>query len=365
MDNKVSFAKWDKLFRSQQLSQFNGNAQGLCWLKVKAISRGRLMDKFLNENKISLKATKTGERFIELYDYLVQKDGAEEMLNSFLRNSENELYNTIGVNERQLKSDLYKITSYKWGGDQNNSLDRFFVSHYVKAISKYDELTSKRNEICVNSWNYVENSWYNNWTSFLTESIFKKHSKVISACGEIKSVDFFISQYPIDLKVTYFPKKFMDGKLKAYYNGKMEFTWLKKKAKENGIVFDRNATEAQQIYEITQKFSELGHDDVLKEIKKNRMSVVNEAMNNPSELMKWLYEKQGTMRFGAENRLFLILVDSDDMDNSWKLKRSFQLIEPKVNSYLDNLNDNTLQEIHFVYNKQKFTAKADTIFVIK
>ena len=85
MDNKVSFAKWDKLFRSQQLSQFNGNAQGLCWLKVKAISRGRLMDKFLNENKISLKATKTGERFIELYDYLVQKDGAEEMLNSFLR----------------------------------------------------------------------------------------------------------------------------------------------------------------------------------------------------------------------------------------------------------------------------------------
>ena len=136
MDNKVSFAKWDKLFRSQQLSQFNGNAQGLCWLKVKAISRGRLMDKFLNENKISLKATKTGERFIELYDYLVQKDGAEEMLNSFLRNSENELYNTIGVNERQLKSDLYKITSYKWGGDQNNSLDRFFVSHYVKAISK-------------------------------------------------------------------------------------------------------------------------------------------------------------------------------------------------------------------------------------
>ncbi len=157
----------------------------------------------------------------------------------------------------------------------------------------------------------------------------------------------------------------MDGKLKAYYNGKMEFTWLKKKAKENGIVFDRNATEAQQIYEITQKFSELGHDDVLKEIKKNRMSVVNEAMNNPSELMKWLYEKQGTMRFGAENRLFLILVDSDDMDNSWKLKRSFQLIEPKVNSYLDNFNDNTLQEIHFVYNKQKFTAEADTIFVIK
>ena len=79
MDNKVSFAKWDKLFRSQQLSQFNGNAQGLCWLKVKAISRGRLMDKFLNENKISLKATKTGERFIELYDYLVQKDMVEYM----------------------------------------------------------------------------------------------------------------------------------------------------------------------------------------------------------------------------------------------------------------------------------------------
>lgn len=189
---KISFEEWDSLFRRQDLSPFNGNTEGLCWLKVRAICRGKLIDRFLNDNKITLTSTKTSEKFKMLYNYLVMKDNSEEMLNSFLRNSENELYKAEGIDEEQLKSDLYKVTSYKWGGDQNNSLDKFLVSHYVKAISKFDELISKRNEISENSWNYVENSWYNNWTSYLIESIFKRHKKVISACGEIKSVDFFL-----------------------------------------------------------------------------------------------------------------------------------------------------------------------------
>ena len=61
----------------------------------------------------------------------------------------------------------------------------------------------------------MRTSWYNNWTSYLIESIFKHHTKVISAVGEIKSVDFFINDIPVDLKVTYFPNQYMNDKLKA------------------------------------------------------------------------------------------------------------------------------------------------------
>ena len=63
--------------------------------------------------------------------------------------------------------------------------------------------------------------------------------------------------------------------------------------------------------------------------------------------MTWLYANQGEMRFGAENRLFVILVDANDISQSWKMKRAFTLIEPKVNSYLDNFSEGTLKKIDF------------------
>ena len=55
--------------------------------------------------------------------------------------------------------------------------------------------------------------------------------------------------------------------------------------------------------------------------------------------MSWLYAHQGEMRFGAENRLFVILADSTDMNQSWKMKRAFSLIEPKVKKYLDTFTN--------------------------
>lgn len=150
----------------------------------------------------------------------------------------------MGVDEDALKFDLYHIDTYEWGGDQNNSLDKHLVSRFVKVISSYNDLQSKQTEIQANAWNYVRTSWYNNWTSYLIESIFKHHTKVISAVGEIKSVDFFINDIPVDLKVTYFPNQYMNDKLKAKLNGKSELSWLKLKAKENGIELNRSESVA-------------------------------------------------------------------------------------------------------------------------
>ena len=357
-----NFEKWDKEFRNQNLFAFNNDRNALLWLKVRAISKRLPMSKFLEQNNIQLNATKITDQNKELFSKLeLNIEQSLKMLDAFLCDINNEWYREMGVNEESLKSDLYHIDTYEWGGDQNNSLDKHLVSRFVKVISSYNDLQSKRAEIQANAWNYVRTSWYNNWTSYLIESIFKHHSKVISAVGEIKSVDFFINDIPVDLKVTFFPNQYMNDKLKAKLNGKSELSWLKQKAKDNGI----NLSRSESVLVISEKIGASGHDDILSELRSKRKEVINDAQNNKNELMTWLYANQGEMRFGAENRLFVVLVDSSNLSQSWKMKRAFEQIEPAINSYLDNFTSNSLERIDFDFKGKRYSSLADVIFVVK
>jgi len=357
-----NFEKWEAAFGKQEMHLFNHDAEGLLWLKVRAICRGKQLAKFLKKHHLSLTATKAKEKNRELFELLAGKEEATQWLDAFLRDTDNELYKTIGVDEEKLKSDLFNIREYHWGGDQTNSLDRYMVSHYVKPISDYNTLLQKRDLIAENAWKYVQLSWFNNWTSYLTESIFKKHPSVISAIGEIKSVDFFIKDYPIDLKVTFFPKELLQAKLKEKY-GKSELSWLKHQARERGINFGNGNSNLVQ-YEILRKLEISHFDDLLTQFHASRWQVVEEAMQHPAELLRWLYENQGPMRFGTENRLFLILVNRNNMDESWEMKRQFDFIEPKVNDFLNHFSDSTLKEIPFTFSGRHYRALADVIFII-
>lgn len=359
-----NFEKWDKEFRAQNLFAFNNDANGLLWLKVRAVSRGKQIKQFVESNGLTLASTKITEQNIELFKLLEKRNDAMEMLDKFLLSRNHEWYAAMAVDEAKLKEDLYKVQYYAWGGDQNNSLDKHLVSRFVKVISDYDTLVNKRTEIANNAWNYVQTSWYNNWTSYLIESLFKRHPKVISAVGEIKSVDFFINDYPVDLKVTFFPNQYMDERLKAKL-GKNVLAWLKVQGKPFGITVDTNESESQQIYTLTEKLIEQGHENVIKTLNDTRGQIIQEAQRNPAELMKWLYEHQGEMRFGAENRIFVILADSTDINQSWKMKRAFSLIEPKVKSYLDAFSNRSLKRINFSFKKQNYSSLADVIFVVK
>lgn len=360
----TNFDKWDKEFRAQNMFSFNDDENGLLWLKTRAVCRGKQIRQFLDDNSISLTATKIAEQNRELFKMLEKMPDGMQRLDKYLKEKNHEWYDAMGVDEEKLKADLYKIRYYAWGGDRNNSLDKYLVSRYVKVISNYDELVNRQAEIAENTWAYVQTSWYNNWTSYLIESLFKRHEKVISAVGEIKSVDFFLDNVPIDLKVTFFPNKYMDDKLKAKL-GKKELAWLKQKAGEVNITADRSLPESQQMYVISEKLSEMGHTCILDELKSKRREIVFEAQANPKELMTWLYANQGEMRFGAENRLFVVLADTTDMSQSWKMKRAFSLIEPEVTKYLDNFNKNSLKTIDFVFKKNSYRSLADIIFVIK
>lgn len=359
-----TFDFWNRQFRDNKQFVFNNNSEGLIWLKVRAITRKQQLRNFLERNSdIEIIARKQKDIGVELYEKLLLLNDGMQRLDSFLLDRGQEMYALMNVNVERLKNDLYRVTDYRWGGDQNNSLDKFLVSHYVKPISSFDELLSKSSEIGINAWNYVQNSWYNNWTSYLIETLFEKHEKVISAVGEIKSVDFFIGNYPIDLKVTFFPNQYLQMKLKALYQGKSEISWLKNKARENNIPFDSTQGDSIVYYQITESMSMQGFNDILATLIDNRRRVVNDAETNPKELMTWLYSNQGEMRFGAENRIFIVMVNMMDLAQSWKMKREFSIIEPEINRFLDNFNEHSLEQIDYDFKGNTYHSLSNIIFI--
>lgn len=360
----TNYEKWDHEFRTNNLFAFNNNDKALLYLKVRAICRKTLITQFVKENNLTLKSTKVKEQFPELYALLENKPELIPKLDCFLRDRNNEWYKEMGVDEDKVRTALCKINAYEWGGDHNNSLDQYLVKRYVKDISDYDTLRKKATEIQANAWNFVQTSWYNNWTSYLIESIFKKHKRVLSAIGEIKSVDFFIDNYPIDLKVTYFPNEFMEKKLKDKIGNK-ELAWLKKEAKKVKISPDKNLSDAEQLTFLKEELENHGHSNIIDALTKHKQKIIDEACKHPEELMKWLYENQSARLFGAENRLFLVLVDTKDMKQSWKMKRAFTLIKPTVENYLDSFNAHSLKEIKFTFNQKKYTSLSDIIFITK
>lgn len=360
----TNFEKWDSEFRAQNLYVFNNNKNALLYLKVRAVCRGKQIKTFIDKNNIVLKSTKINDQFAELFTILESTPNGMAMLDTYLRDRNNEWYRTLGVDENKLKSGLRQISNYEWGGDQENSLDQYLVRRYIKAISDYEVLKSKADSIAANAWKFVQTSWYNNWTSYLIESIFKKHKRVLSAVGEIKSVDFFIDDYPVDLKVTYFPGAFMQRKLMDLL-GNSEITWLKRQAKSFEIEPDKNLSNSEQFIFLKEELENHGHTDIIANLTDKKKKIVDDARKNPEELIKWLYENQSPRLFGAENRLFVVLVDLINMDQSWKMKRAFSLIEPMINNYLNTFKSQSLKKIDFIFNKKEFTSLADIIFVIK
>ncbi len=360
----TNFEKWDEAFRTQNMYAFNHNANGLLWLKVRALCRCKQIKQFVAQNSISLTKAKIAEQNVELFEKLETLPNAMQLLDEYLRVENHNWYDSMGINETKLRDDLYKIQHYAWGGNQNNSLDKHLVSKYVKTITDYDELTNMQADIANNAWNYVQTSWYNNWTSYLIESIFKRHKKVVSAVGEIKSVDFFIDDIPVDLKVSFFPKQYMDEKLKEKL-GRKELTWLKRQAKEAGVTVSNTFSESLQIYTLSEKLKEIGRTDITNELKSIRKGIISEAQKNVANLITWLYTNQGEMRFGSENRLFIILVDTTEMSNSWKMKRAFSVIEPRIETYLNEFDENSLKEINFTFKQHCYRALADVIFIIQ
>ena len=365
------FDYWKKLHESDELEEFSSDDRGLLWLKIKSITRRELISEFIKKNGIVLNKTSLNGRFIELYSLLVENPPeSHRKLNEYIEEKNKAVLDVLDT--EKLVSELYRLKSFDWGGDYQNSLDKYLVSRYVKVLQSYDSLVSKfETEISAAVQGYVLNSWYNHWSSILIEHLFKGHKEVLPAVGQIKHVDFFIRNVPFDLKVTYLPAEYIKTRRKEL-GLEVELTYLKDKARRLKIEFNKSAKQNDIYYEIMEKMKDRGSKEcrkVIKTLKDEKMKILKEAQAKPHKLAKWLYENQGEMRFGSENRLFLVLVDTDDFDGSWKLKRNLDLLKPVIDDYLDNFSNKTLAnlKIRFKYRgkPRKFTALTDIIFVVK
>ncbi|MDP2903109.1 MAG: hypothetical protein Q8N96_08370 [Methylovulum sp.] len=365
------FNYWKKRYESEQLEEFSTNNIGFLWLKTKSISRKELIAEFVSDNNISLKETALGKQFVELFTWLCNDiENSHELLNDYINTKNKQQVAALNIN--RLVSELYKLKNFDWGGDYRNSLDKYLISRYVKVHQSYDTLISKfESEINIAVQGYVLNSWYNHWSSILIEFIFKSHPLVLPTVGQIKSVDFFINSIPFDLKVTYLPAEYI--KLKRKEIGlPVELTFLKNKAVEAGICFNKKSKDADIYHEITERMNDRNDEfchSVLATLKNEKLQILKDAQSNPRMLATWLYENQGEMRFGSENRLFLVLVDSDGFNSSWKLKRNLDLLEPTITKYLDNFKSKKMEDLKVTFGykgkPQVFTALADVIFVVR
>ncbi|MCL2745068.1 MAG: hypothetical protein FWE67_14585 [Planctomycetaceae bacterium] len=367
-----TFEYWHKLHQTEALGEFNTDRSGLLWLKIKSILRRDIIKDFILFSQCRLSEAGLNEQFKELYGLLsVNLESAHRLLDDYTRKiSRSQI---ASVNEQKLASELYKLKMFDWGGDYQNSLDKYLVSRYIKVENpSYDNLIAKfETEINPTVQGYVLNSWYNYWSSVLIENIFKSHPAVLPTIGKIKNVDFFVNDVPFDLKVTYLPVEYIKQKRKEK-GLPVELTFLKAQAKAMKIVYDKDANDNDIFYEITEKMKDRGDSawkKVLACLQKEKMSILQEAQNQPKTLAKWLYENQGEMRFGAENRLFIVLVDTGNFADSWKLKRNIDLLKPAIVSYLKSFKTRNIKDLELSFTfkgkPNPFNVLTDIIFIIK
>jgi hypothetical protein len=88
-------------------------------------------------------------------------------------------------------------------------------------------------------------------------------------------------------------------------------------------------------------------------------------MKNPTELAVWMYENQGEQRFGDDNRLFVVLLDAKNPDNSWKLKRDFDLVFNRVDVFFTRERITGKDEIAFTYKGKSYTAVTKVLLITR
>lgn len=364
---------WSNKLANQTLDDFSSSEEAKLWLKIHSIAKKDVIKGFVDKYDLNLQSKKVEDKAKELYKIITDDTIKEwnERLDTYFYEENKKQFDTLDLNK--LEQDLCLIQHFKWGGDQNNSLDKYFVSHYVKAIRSYNELKQKIASEALNVVeNYVLASWYNHWTSIVIEHFFKQHKKVLPTIGQVKSIDFIIDGIPFDLKVTYLPKWYQDG-IKSHLTSlglpNSEIASLKKFAKLANIKYGKLPANDQH-YQI-RKLLENHHRDLfnqaMAELDKIRDAKINYAKQNAKDLAIRLYEKQGASRFGSENRIYLILIDRNDMDNSWEMKRDFTRLKTEIDKYLDKFDINNLNNMRltFNYGGRQYTTHADILFVIK
>ena len=361
--NYKTYQQLKQLFDSNNFEKLHKDSNSQLFLKIRSITRKELLIEFADQIGIDSK-----ENTKVLIEKITNHSKTKKEIDKFIKSKFEMERNERRKYQDKLISELHKLQTFDWGGLYQNSLERTIVNKYIKKTQCFDALLKKvDNEIHRSLKGYVFCSWFNHWTSILIEDVFKDHKRVLPAIGLIKKVDFFIDQIPFDLKVTYFPEGFMSVKRKEK-DLKSELTELKQIAQKNNIKFDIAQKKKFLFSELLTRLSESHLAPVKKAISnfhKTRWNIIKETMNNKKDLIKWLYENQGERRFDSANRLFLVLIDKDNLEESWKLKRNIDFLKKKICSHLNKFKFNDNLKLAFDWQGEQYTSVSEAWFIVK
>lgn len=360
------FRTLNAAYKNNQFEVILAHEYGNYFLKLRSLSRTEILRQLAERAEINIENVQGRQ----LFEHLFCQNIPEETINDFIR----EVYQLERVerigNEENLYIQLFRLTVFSWGGFYQNAVEQTIVNNYVKKIRDYNQLlNSIDNDLAPRLKSYVLCSWYNHWTSILIEDMFKDHEDILPAVGLVKKVDFFWNDFPFDLKVTYFPDGFM--KTKRQQRGlRPELTELKGFARQNNINYDRNATDdeifQELILRITESPNQVARDFIIA-FHRTRREIIDDTIANPQELIVWFYENQGTRRFDAANRFFIVLIDRNNLEESWKLKRNREILSTQINDFLNaniEINFNQLQ-LNFNWEGENYQSYATCLFVIR
>ncbi|HUD21195.1 MAG TPA: hypothetical protein VMQ44_03985 [Candidatus Saccharimonadales bacterium] len=205
------------------------------------------------------------------------------------------------ISDDELISELEKIDSVVWGAVQGQ-LDQLIQRDFVRKYYRYNDIIQQIDgDLAAKVRGYVLASWYNHWTTVLIEDHISLHKNVVPTTSNNFGIDIFFDGQPFDLKITYLPRNY---------------------------------------------------------------SLV-EAEKHSTELIKWLYENQGAQRFGADNRLYVVLASKEDLAESWKLKRDFNFIYERLDGFFDSEKVTSDDELVFTFDHTTHTTVSKIVLITK
>lgn len=358
-----SFQTADRAFKADQIAELATDSQGLRFLILRSLSRSEYMRELAESCGLNLERTPARGLLQVLFDSEAISDQQIEELINGIYERERSLRRD---GEPQLLSELYRLQSFDWGGLHQNSLEKTIVDNYIKKIKGYDALCdSIENRLYPSMRSYVLCSWFNHWTSIIIEDVFKDHERVLPAVGLIKKVDFFIDGVPFDLKVTYLPEGFIKERRRE--DGlRPELTLLKQFCRRNEIHFSTDLPDARLLEDLWSKAEDHPSEaarQLIVSLKSFRDVLVDEVTEDPSILIRWLYENQGVRRFDSSNRLFLILVKKSNYFDSWKLKRARDLLVDTIHGALDDFECTESDRLQFDWEGEVYSTTAKAIVI--
>ncbi|MDT7519061.1 hypothetical protein RAE19_10110 [Rhodoferax sp. TBRC 17660] len=357
----MDFKTAENLFKSEKLNELASTKEGAKFLRLRSLSRSKYLLDFLGQHGVDAENLKVKEQLPTAFSL----DVDQTVIDSFIKQNYEEERKLRREQEEELFNELYKLKVFDWGGLHQNSLEKTIVDNYIKKISSYDQIEKKiETDLQSSLRGYVLCSWYNHWTSILIEDVFKDHKRVLPALGLIPKIDFFIDETPFDLKVTYLPEGYI-AESRRSAGLKPELTLLKQSARSLGIPIDSELTASEQLENLWMKHTEFqasGSNTVVKELENFRFELISSIENNSTKLIKWLYENQGIRRFDASNRFFIVLVNTGNFFEGWKLKRALPLLKKATSEYLDAKKD-VGKDVSFEWEGQTYQVKGDVLVI--